>query len=91
MHQPFSNGAEFMQWQSRNCEQCIKAVWYNEKRDYYPEYRCSIQRDIEVKAMLGEQISNRSLNATQGDCPYKMISRIKNKKVDKQQAKLFEL
>ncbi len=60
----FSNGTEFMQWQDINCLKCKKAVWYNEKLDRYPQYRCAVQRDIERQAAGLEKISKRSYNAT---------------------------
>ena len=44
----FSNGTEFMVWQTDNCEKCVKAVWFNEKTNTFPAYRCTIQRDIEL-------------------------------------------
>lgn len=38
----FSNGTEFMIWTWRNCDKCIKAVFYNEKKDIYPKYKCRV-------------------------------------------------
>ena len=67
----FSNGTEFMWWQSRNCERCVKAVWYNEKTDTYPQHRCAIQRDIEFAAVGDGCGSKRTSEAVhQAQCPY---------------------
>lgn len=67
----FSNGTEFMEWQSRNCERCVKAVWYNEKKDFYPKYRCAVQRDIEKAAIADGCGTKRVYHATHSDiCPY---------------------
>lgn len=72
----FSNGTEFMLWQSRNCEQCVKAVFYNTKKDYFPKYKCAIQRDIE-SASIGDGCGNRRVyEATHSvECPYKRTSK----------------
>lgn len=66
----FSNGTEFMMWQDRNCCNCVKAVWYNEKKDHYPQYRCSIQRDIEGQAAGLYEINQKSYDVTRNAiCP----------------------
>lgn len=77
----FSNGTEFMLWQARNCEQCVKAVFYNEKKDYYPKYRCAIQRHIE-EACIGDGCGNkRDYEATHScDCPHKCTERKRYKR-----------
>lgn len=74
--QLFSNGTEFMAWQARNCEQCVKAVFYNEKKDYFPKYRCKIQEHID-EAAIGDGTGNkRDYDATHSyDCPHKRIKR----------------
>ena len=58
----FSNGTDFMWWQDRNCCQCRKAVWYNEKMNKYPEYRCALQRDIEQQLGGIDEINIRTFN-----------------------------
>lgn len=69
----FSNGTEFMLWQSRNCEQCVKAVFYNEKKDFYPKYRCAIQKHIEEAAITDGCGTKRVYNATHLHyCPHKI-------------------
>jgi hypothetical protein len=45
----FSNGTEFMEWQSRNCEKCVKAVFYNEKKEYYKKH----PEDLQLKLPFG--------------------------------------
>lgn len=59
----FSNGTEFMVWQDENCCQCKKAVWYNEKLDRYPQYRCAVQKQIEGQAAGIDEISQRTYDA----------------------------
>lgn len=80
----FSNGTEFMMWTSRNCEKCVKAVFYDEKRDIYPKYRCAIQRHIE-EACIGYGYGNkRDYEATHAyDCPYKRTERKQYKRKGK--------
>lgn len=77
----FSNGTEFMLWQGRNCEQCVKAVFYNEKKDFYPKYRCAIQRDIE-EACIGDGTGRQRVwEATHaGFCPYLKTERTARKR-----------
>lgn len=72
----FSNGTEFMAWQFRNCEQCVKAVFYNEKKDYFHKYRCKIQEHID-EAAIGDGTGNkRDFEATHSyDCPHKRTER----------------
>lgn len=90
----FSSGTEFMFWQSHNCEKCVKAVFYNEKKDTYPQYRCAIQKHIE-EACIGDGCGNkRTYDACRSwDCPHKQTTRIKRKKKktsnDKKQLNLF--
>lgn len=67
----FSNGTEFMVWQDENCCQCKKAVWYNEKLDRYPQYRCAVQKQIEGQAVGIDEINQRTYNAAhQRRCPF---------------------
>ena len=75
----FSNGTEFMIWQSYNCERCVKAVWYNEKKDFYPKYRCAIQKHIEEAAITDGCGNKRDHDATHSrTCPYIMTERKPN-------------
>lgn len=77
-YQLFSNGTEFMQWQSRNCEQCVKAVFYNEKKDFYPKYKCKIQEHIEMAAIGDGTGNKRDCDATHSyDCAHKRTKRWK--------------
>ena len=88
----FSNGTEFMWWQSRNCERCVKAVWYNVKTDTYPQHRCAIQRDIEFAAVddgcCGSKRASEAVH--QAQCPYIQTERKKARKIDND-PKLFDL
>lgn len=89
----FSNGTEFMLWQSRNCEHCVKAVFYNEKKDFYPKYRCAIQRDIEEAAITNGCGTKRVYNATHlRYCPSKITEQkayTRKQKEDKAQLQLW--
>ena len=57
----FSNGTEHIMFLERNCEKCVKYSHYNEKTDQYTQYRCAIQRDIDMQQALGQPISERTL------------------------------
>ena len=75
-HTLFSNATEFMFWQERNCERCVKAVWYNPKRDSYPTYRCAVQRHIELAAVTDGKGSKRDYEAVSApQCPYLQTKR----------------
>jgi hypothetical protein len=86
----FSNGTEFMVWLSRNCDKCVKAVFYDEKKDYYPKYRCAVQKHIEEAAITDGCGNKRDYEATHSlDCPYKISERKpKKKKKDPNQLEL---
>lgn len=84
----FSNGTEFMAWQERNCEKCVKAVFYDEKKDRYPNYRCAIQKHIEESAVTDGMGNKRDYDATRFDCPYKQTERKRKIKKDPNQLML---
>jgi len=87
--QLFSNGTEFMNWQGNNCERCVKAVFYNEKKNTFPNYRCSVQRDIELAAVTDGCSGKRTYEAVQASvCPYIQYERKKYVKKDKNQLNL---
>lgn len=67
----FSNGTEFMMWQEQNCNRCAKAVYYNDKKNYQPKYRCAVQKHIEDALITDGCGNKRDYNATHLDiCPY---------------------
>ena len=92
-YQLFSNGTEFMLWQARNCEKCVKAVWFNEEKRFLPKYRCMVQKHIEEAAVTDGMGSKRDYDATHSYwCPYKSTERKRYpKKVEenKNQVELF--
>lgn len=89
----FSNGTEFMLWQARNCEKCVKAVWFNEEKRFLPKYSCMVQKHIEEAAVTDGMGSKRDYDATHSYwCPYKSTERKrypKKVKEDKNQVELF--
>lgn len=86
----FSNGTKFLYWQNNNCAQCVKATWYNEIKNEFPKYRCSIQRDIEAQSAGLHEINQRSYEvAKQDECPFKKTERkIQKKRKIKNQTEL---
>ena len=92
-YQLFSNGTEFMLWQARNCEKCVKAVWFNEEKRFLPKYRCMVQKHIEEAAVTDGMGSKRDYDATHSYwCPYKSNERKrypKKVKENKNQVELF--
>lgn len=80
----FSNGTEFIVWQSRNCEKCVKSVFYDEKKDKYPKYRYAIQKHIEEAAITDGRGNKRDYEATHSViCPYLQTRRNQPRKVKK--------
>ena len=85
----FSNGTEFMQWQSRNCDQCIKATFINPDTWRVPNYRCAIQKHIELAAVTDGMGNKRDYEATKSyTCPHIQTERKTYKKKDKNQLML---
>ena len=77
----FSNGTDFMAWQSENCERCVKASRYNPKTDTYSKYRCAVQRNIEMALVTDGMGDERTYQATHSlICPYLMTERKANRK-----------
>ena len=72
----FSNGTEFDHWTYNNCEKCVKAVFYNEKRGVWPKYRCAIQKNIDEACIGDGKGTKRVYDACRSaECPYKRIER----------------
>lgn len=72
----FSNGTEFMLWEGRNCNQCIKSSRYKPETDTYTKYRCSVQREIHEAYMDDGRASQRVYEiCQQADCPLKKTER----------------
>lgn len=91
-HQLFSNGTEFMLWQARNCEKCVKAVWFNEEKRFLPKYRCMVQKHIEEAAVTDGMGSKRDYDATHSYwCPYKSTERKRYPKKVKENKNKVEL
>lgn len=91
---PFSNGTEFADWDSHNCDRCVKASRYRGESAAGEEYtkgRCAIQRDILSRMMSNEPIAQRTIEAcSHWDCPYRQEHHKKYpKRVDKNQPTLF--
>lgn len=67
----FSNGSELMTWTANNCDNCIKQSKYKEETDNYSEFRCTIDRDINMQVIGVHEVSLRSYLVTQNSvCPY---------------------
>ena len=65
-----------MLWQARNCERCVKAVFFNEKKNIYPKYRCAVQAHIEEAAITDGCGNRRDYEATHATvCPYRKTER----------------
>ena len=84
----FSNGTEFMQWQERNCEKCIKATYINPNTWRWPNYRCAVQKHIEMAIISDGMGNKRDYDATRSDCPYKQTERSRKMKKDPNQLML---
>jgi len=84
----FSNGTEFMLWQARNCDRCVKAVHVSPDTWQFPNYRCAIQKHIEEAAIRDGMGNKRDYEATRSDCPYKQTERKKRIKKNPKQLEL---
>ena len=91
---PFSNGTEFMFWESRNCDRCWKASRYKGESiagDEYTQCHCAIQRDIITRMFSNEPISQRTIDICRmADCPLRQEKRPRRKyDRNKNEPKLF--
>ena len=85
----FSNGTEFMRWQARNCDRCIKAVHVSPDTWKFHNYRCAIQNHIELAAVTDGMGNKRDYEATHSyTCPHLQTERKKRIKKDPNQLEL---
>ena len=63
--QCFKTASHLCAWQSTNCERCKKAVFFNQRLNRMPEYRCAVQRQIEGQQLGEMEISQRTFDAVQ--------------------------
>ena len=73
--QCFRSAYDLYLWQSANCAQCKKAVYYNTKLGRMPQYRCAVQQQIEIQQVAGNDgeyiVTQRTFEAVQGErCKY---------------------
>lgn len=75
----FSNGTEYMNWTQRNCAQCVKSRSVRPSKcpqsaldEDTPNYRCSVEREIDWQMIGNDEVSQRSYDAThKTNCPFK--------------------
>lgn len=77
--QLFSNGTEYMNWTGNNCANCIKSRSIRPSKrpqsafdEDVPNYRCSVEREIDWQMLGNSEVSQRSYDTTHNaDCPFK--------------------
>ena len=82
-----------MDWYEHNCTQCVKAVFYNEKKQTQPKYKCAIQKHIDEACIGDGKGDKRTYDTCRSfDCPYKQTERKKytKRKKDKSLTLNFE-
>lgn len=94
-HTLFSNGTEHGFWTERNCDRCWKQSRYNEKRDTYTAFRCSIDKEIQLQCAgfdEADMVSKKTIEAVKMQfCPYREEKRkVKKHRPIKGQGGLFE-
>lgn len=75
----FCNGTEYMNWTGKNCAVCIKSRSVRPSKrpqsaldEDAPNYKCSIERDIDWQMIGNDEVKQRSYDATRkADCPFK--------------------
>jgi hypothetical protein len=88
----FSNGTEFTCWIYRNCERCVKQSHFIDDIKGWSNFRCSIDRDIQLQLAGYDEVNKRSLETVQNNiCPYIQTKwkRITKKRLIKGQSTLF--
>lgn len=90
---PFSNGTEYMIWEGRNCDRCIKDSHLKADEKSYTKIKCAIQRDIFTRMIGNEPISERTIEiCSMRDCPYRKEEWPRKKyEKHKNEPKLFEI
>ena len=100
---PFSNGFEYILFESNNCDLCIKSSeprdggdgllkYINEREDGLP--KCSIQRDIVTRMYCNEPIKQETVDICNNYilhgtlCPYRKTQRKHQPKKIKEQLTL---
>ncbi len=61
----FSNGTEFTTWTANNCGRCIKASKFNEKKDTWSAFKCTIDRDIQMQAAGCNEVNQQTFDIVQ--------------------------
>lgn len=94
-HRLFSNGTAHCAWVSWNCERCWKMSRYNEKTDTYSQFRCSIDKDIQLQCAGldgSDMVSEKAVEAVKLQfCPYyEDKQKVKKHRKIKGQGGLFE-
>ena len=97
---PFSNGSEHLMFECKCCDNCIKYSWWDEKHNKYVnadeknQPKCSIQRDIVMRAVCNEPIKQETIDICREFvlhgvlCPYMKTKRKKYAKKVKNQTTL---
>ena len=92
---PFSNGTEFMRWEDRNCDRCVKSSHLRKQgdtkyEDEYTKIRCAIQRDIFTRMCSNEPIAVRTIEiCASGVCQFRKDHYKKYERF-KKEPKLFD-
>ena len=69
--QCFHDGMKMMVWQEKNCFNCAKAVFYNQRLKRMPQFKCAVQKQIEGQANGEMEINQRTFDAVQNkECPF---------------------
>lgn len=68
-------------WQSTNCERCKKAVFFNQRLNRMPEYRCAIQKQIEGQQLGEMEINQRTFDAVQSTTCQFFVARVEEPEV----------
>lgn len=97
---PLSNGTEFMMFEERCCDKCIRAsqqredgTFTNADKDNMPN-KCAIQRDIVTRMYCDEPINERTVQICHDftlhgvPCPYMKTERKKYAKKIKNQLRI---
>lgn len=68
-------------WQSNNCDRCKKAVFYNQRLNRMPAYRCAVQRQIEDQQLGEMEINQRTFDAVQSTTCQFFVARVEEPEV----------
>lgn len=79
--QCFKSASHLCTWQGNNCERCKKAVFFNQRLNRMPNYRCAVQKQIEGQQLGEKEVNQRTFDAVQSTTCQFFVARVEESEV----------